>query len=122
MSRNAAQWLQQPKLPRSHFVDSRIYTDEMIFREEQQKVFDKSWIIACHESEIPSSFDYRTFQHPGGTPLIVVRSRAVARGEKALDTKRRRRWCSSPSRLIRLVATRSHNGPEVMPCSARNIP
>ena len=39
MSRNAAQWLQQPKLPRSHFVDSRIYTDESIFREEQQKIF-----------------------------------------------------------------------------------
>jgi methanesulfonate monooxygenase large subunit len=65
--------LQQPKLPRSHFVDSRIYTDETIFREEQQKIFNKSWIIACHESEIPDAFDYRTFQHPGGTPLIVVR-------------------------------------------------
>ncbi|MDQ3446410.1 MAG: aromatic ring-hydroxylating dioxygenase subunit alpha, partial [Pseudomonadota bacterium] len=68
MSRSAAQWLQQPKLPQSHFVDSRIYTDETIFREEQQKVFNKSWIIACHESELPGAFDYRTFSHPGGTP------------------------------------------------------
>ena len=65
--------MQPPKLPQSHFVDSRIYTDEAIFREEQQKVFGKSWIIACHESELPGAFDYRTFSHPAGTPLIVVR-------------------------------------------------
>ena len=73
MSRNAAEWLQHPKLPQSHFVDSRIYSDDAIFREEQQSVFNKSWIIACHESELPGAFDYRTFHHPGGTPLIVVR-------------------------------------------------
>ena len=73
MSRNAEQWMQQPKFPRSHFVDSRIYTDEAIFREEQQKVFHKSWIIGCHESELPGAFDYRTFTHPAGTPLIIVR-------------------------------------------------
>ena len=35
------------------------------------------------------------------TSVIVVRSRAVARGVKALDTNLRSRWCSSPSRLIR---------------------
>mgnify|MGYP003694131361 CR=1 FL=1 len=51
----------------------RIYTDEAIFREEQQKVFNKSWIIGCHESELPGAFDYRTFTHPAGTPLIIVR-------------------------------------------------
>ena len=68
MSRNAEQWMQQPKFPRSHFVDSRIYTDEAIFREEQQKVFSRSWIIGCHESELPGAFDYRTFTHPARNP------------------------------------------------------
>ena len=70
---NAALWHQQPKFPPSHFVDSRIYTDEQLFNEEREKIFNKCWIIACHESEVPNAFDYRTFSHPGGTPLIVVR-------------------------------------------------
>jgi nitrite reductase/ring-hydroxylating ferredoxin subunit len=73
MSRNAEQWMLKPKFPETHFVDSRIYTDESIFREEQQKVFSGSWIIGCHESELPGAFDYRTFTHPAGTPLILVR-------------------------------------------------
>jgi hypothetical protein len=29
MSRNSAEWLKTPSFPNSHFVDSRIYTDEM---------------------------------------------------------------------------------------------
>ena len=53
---------------------------------------------------------------------IVVRSRGVALGVKALHTSRRSRWCSSPLRLRMLAATRSQSGPEVMPCAARNIP
>jgi len=73
MSRNANQWLQKPKFPQSHFVDSRVYSDETIFREEQEKIFKPSWIIACHESELPNAFDYRTFTHPSSVPLIVVR-------------------------------------------------
>ena len=73
MSKNATQWHQQPKFPPSHFVDSRIYTDEQLFVEEREKIFNKCWIIACHESEVPNAYDYRTFYHPGGTPLFVVR-------------------------------------------------
>ena len=53
MSKNAALWHQQPKFPSSHFVDSRIYTDERLFNEEREKIFNKCWIIACHESEVP---------------------------------------------------------------------
>jgi len=73
MSRNAAQWLRPPAFPRTHYVHTGVYTDAALFREEQARIFDKCWIIACHESEIPLAYDYRTFAHPGGTPLIVVR-------------------------------------------------
>jgi len=73
MSRNAAQWTQRPRFPSSHYVDTRLYTDEQLFREEQDKIFNKVWVIACHESEISNAFDYRTFQHPGGQNLIVMR-------------------------------------------------
>ncbi|MBI2311857.1 MAG: aromatic ring-hydroxylating dioxygenase subunit alpha [Betaproteobacteria bacterium] len=73
MSRNAAQWTQKPKLPSTHYVDTRIYTDEQIFREEQEKIFNQCWIIACHESEVPNPYDYRTFNHPGGEPIFIMR-------------------------------------------------
>jgi methanesulfonate monooxygenase large subunit len=71
--RNAVEWALRPKFPATHYVDTRLYTDEGIFREEQEKIFDHVWIIACHESEIPNRYDYRTFRHPGGKNLIVVR-------------------------------------------------
>ena len=73
MSRNAATWAERPKFPPTHYVDTRLYTDPAIFREEQERIFDRVWIIACHESEIPERHDYRTFRHPGGKNLIVVR-------------------------------------------------
>jgi hypothetical protein len=47
MSKNAAQWAERPKFPNSHYVDARIYSDPGNFREEQDKIFNKSWIIAC---------------------------------------------------------------------------
>ncbi|WP_298236386.1 aromatic ring-hydroxylating dioxygenase subunit alpha [uncultured Azohydromonas sp.] len=73
MSRNEAEWSKRPQFPQTHYVNSAIYTDDGLFKEEQSKIFNKCWIIACHESELPSPYDYRTFQHPGGAPLIVVR-------------------------------------------------
>ena len=41
--------------------------------EEQEKIFSKAWVIACHESEVAESNDYRTFLHPAGKNLLVVR-------------------------------------------------
>ncbi len=73
MAKTSSQWAKAPNLPESHYVDTRIYTDEDLFREEQAKIFNKVWVIACHESEIPEPFDYRTFRHPGGENLIITR-------------------------------------------------
>ncbi len=73
MARTGDQWHEKPNFPETHFVDTRIYTEDDLFREEQEKIFNKTWIIACHESEIPNAFDYRTFHHPGGAELFVIR-------------------------------------------------
>ena len=73
MSRNTSEWKEKPDFPATHYVDSRIYTDLGIFREEQEKIFNKSWMLVCHESELPNVYDYRTYQHPGGANLFVVR-------------------------------------------------
>ncbi len=73
MSRDSVQWHQPPNLPGTHYVDTSIYTSPEIFHEEREKVFNKVWIPACHECEIPNAYDYRTFNHPGGENLIIVR-------------------------------------------------
>jgi methanesulfonate monooxygenase large subunit len=73
MPRTAAEWATPPKWPSTHFVDSRLYTDERLFREEQTKIFRSTWIVACHESEVARDYDYRTFRHPAGQNLVIVR-------------------------------------------------
>ena len=45
MAKTAKEWIKTPPFPTSHFVDSRIYTDETLFKEEQEKIFNKSWIL-----------------------------------------------------------------------------
>ena len=73
MSRSALQWESKPALPPTHYVDPVLYTDEQLFQEEKEKIFAKSWLIACHESEVGEKFDYRTFSHPADRNLFVVR-------------------------------------------------
>jgi methanesulfonate monooxygenase large subunit len=73
MSKSEAQWNAAPSFPTSHYVDSRLYTDEAIFNEEKEKLFKPAWMIACHESELAAPGDYRLFTHPAGVPLIVIR-------------------------------------------------
>jgi methanesulfonate monooxygenase large subunit len=73
MARTTKEWLQKPDLPTTHYVDPTIYSDPEIFREEQEKIFRKVWHLACHESELPGPGDYRTYRHPGGTRLVMVR-------------------------------------------------
>lgn len=73
MSRNRSEWTRKPDLPTSQYVDPRIYTDKDLFAEEQEKIFDKCWLIACHESELPLAHDYRLYEHPGGHNIIIVR-------------------------------------------------
>ena len=41
MPRNATEWDRAPNLPPTHYVDSRIYTDEKLFEEEREKIFEK---------------------------------------------------------------------------------
>ncbi|PWU23645.1 MAG: methanesulfonate monooxygenase [Candidatus Rokuibacteriota bacterium] len=73
MARAMVEWSKRPDLPPTHYVHPAIYTDPEIFRDEQEKIFGKVWYLACHESELPEPNDYRTYQHPAGKNLLVVR-------------------------------------------------
>lgn len=70
----------RPDLPDTHYVDNRIFTDEAIFREEQQHIFARVWQFVCHESEVASDGDFRTTS-VAGKPIVVVRGQdGVIRG------------------------------------------
>jgi methanesulfonate monooxygenase large subunit len=58
-------------------VDSKIYTNEDLHKEEIEKIWNKIWLIACHESEVANAYDYRTFKHPSGRSLIIIRDEAM---------------------------------------------
>ncbi len=63
-ARNHKQWIATPPLKPDEWVDSRIYTDPDILEEELEKIFKKTWIPLCHESELFEPFDFRTSPSP----------------------------------------------------------
>lgn len=50
----------------------KIFTDESIYQQEQQKVFAKSWLFLAHESELSNNGDY-VLRHLSNDPVLVVR-------------------------------------------------
>ena len=70
-SRNRRDWVAPPQLPASHFVSGAVYTDLQICADEVSKLFGQLWRFACHESELPEPFDYRTFEHAGQSLLTI---------------------------------------------------
>ena len=73
MARNDSAWTSAPALPPTHYVDPALYTSADILAQEQEKIFARTWVIACHESEVPERYDYRLYRHPAGKNLAIVR-------------------------------------------------
>ena len=71
--RTFAQWTRPPVLPASHFVDTRVYNDHGIFEEEIAKIFERTWLPVCHESELPEPYDFRSAGVAGTKPIVMVR-------------------------------------------------
>ena len=55
-------------------VHSRIYTSQVIFDLEIERIFGKAWIYVGHASEVAKPGDYQT-RTIGKTPVIMVRGR-----------------------------------------------
>lgn len=54
-------------------IARQVFTEPDLFDLEMELIFEKSWIYACHESEIKQANDYVTMQ-AGRQPIIVTRS------------------------------------------------
>jgi methanesulfonate monooxygenase large subunit len=74
MSRNAIEFMTPQSVASTHYVDNRVYWDEELFKEEQQKIFSKVWKFVCHESELPDLLDFRT-SRVANTPLVTIRGK-----------------------------------------------
>lgn len=61
-------------------VNREALRDPEVFRAEQERIWDQSWLYLGHESEIPDPNDYKV-RNLGGRPLIFVRD---ADGEVAV--------------------------------------
>ena len=69
-----------PKLPETHYLDNRIFTDAEIFEQEQEHIFAKAWQFVCHESEVEKAGDYRSARVAGKPNLLVHGEDGVLRG------------------------------------------
>ena len=74
-ARNNEEWSQVPKnLKPAEWVDSRIYSDQKIHEDEQEKIWKKAWIPVCHESELANPYDFRTVTI-ANEPIIITRDK-----------------------------------------------
>lgn len=53
-------------------VNRRVFTDPECLEQERRRIFEKCWIYAGHESEVPHPGDYRS-RNVAGRPIVLVR-------------------------------------------------
>jgi hypothetical protein len=50
-----------------------VYTDQQIFDQEMEKIWERTWVYCGHESQVPKPGDYYTVQI-GRQPMVMVRA------------------------------------------------
>jgi len=58
--------------PREFRVHGSVYTDAEVFAAELERIFERTWVYAGHESELPAAGDYKTIL-VGTQPVILSR-------------------------------------------------
>jgi benzoate/toluate 1,2-dioxygenase alpha subunit len=55
-------------------VERSIYTDAQVFDAEMERIYDRTWVYLCHESQIPEAGSYFACEI-GLQPVLVVRQK-----------------------------------------------
>ncbi|MCG2581363.1 MAG: anthranilate 1,2-dioxygenase large subunit [Marinobacter sp.] len=115
-----------------------MFTDRELFNLEMELIFEKTWIFACHESQIPNPNDFFTMQ-AGRQPMIISRDSKgelhalvnacqhrgatltrVCRGNQSTFTCPFHAWCyKSDGRLVKVKAPSEY--PEDFDKSSRGL-
>ncbi|MGQ7817940.1 anthranilate 1,2-dioxygenase large subunit [Metapseudomonas furukawaii] len=100
-----------------------MFTEPELFDLEMELIFERNWIYACHESEIPNAHDFMTMR-AGRQPMIITRDgngqlhalinacqhrgatlTRVAKGNQSTFTCPFHAWCyKSDGRLVKVKA------------------
>ena len=55
-------------------IDRAVYTDDAVFEDEMRRIYEKSWVYLCHESQIAEPGDYYAAEI-GRQPVFVNRQK-----------------------------------------------
>lgn len=52
-------------------LDQRFYTDDAVYELELERIINRNWILAGHESELPDAGDFKVFRVANESAIIV---------------------------------------------------